>query len=90
MNLPKPASLHLVRAPKRVKPTTPKLRGITISPAKNGAVVSHEFHGARPKQFVFHDPAKMTQHLNRALRTEWLHPNVQTEAAKIDRDIDVG
>lgn len=88
MNLAGASKISATGAPK-VSTSAPRLKGISIHPVSNGAVVTHEFHAAPAKQFVFKDPAKMATHLKRALRTEWLHPNVDALSRQIDTDIDV-
>jgi hypothetical protein len=72
------------------KPAAPKLVRLAIHPAGNGAAVTHHFQEPhRARMFVFHDPAKMVSHLNRAIRSERWHPNANP-APRILRDINLG
>lgn len=68
--------------------SAPRLRQINIEKVGNGMKVSHKFHGAPTQKFVFHDPAKMVSHLNRAVKSEWMHPGVNV-AKRIDRSLNV-
>lgn len=76
-------------ATKLPTPKLPKLTRISVRPIANGMLVTHQFHAAPAKQFQFRNPLKAKQHLERALNTEWMHPNAPAEAQKIEQVIDV-
>jgi len=95
MNFSSPAALPApsiaFHAIKPVKVAMPKLQKITIKGASNGASVTHNYAGAKPKQFIFTNPALMNKHIKRAINTEWLNPmgGPEAEAHKIDTALNV-
>jgi hypothetical protein len=70
-------------------PKLPKIHKLSIARVKNGLLVTHHFNGAKPQQFSFQNPAKMLTHLRRTLGTQWLHPNVDKEATRIDSELNI-
>jgi hypothetical protein len=67
----------------------PKIKHLSIAKVKNGFLVNHHFNGAATKQFAFDNPKKALTHLRRTLATEWLHPNVDKEATRIDKELNI-
>lgn len=77
--------------PPRLKPVgVPKLQRLHIEPMTNGVKATHHFTAGPSKQFVFHDPRKMTQHVVRAVNSAWLRPNASRTAQRIDRSLNIG
>jgi hypothetical protein len=73
---PKPAAVAAA------KPKTPKLASVQVTHNYAG--------GAKSKQFTFKKPTDLSAHIKKVQSSEWLHPNVQRSAAKVDRLMDIG
>ena len=75
--------------PKPIRVPTPKIAHVSVTPVGGGFKVQHMMHPAPAKTFVFADPKKMMQHLNKIQSSQWREPG-RNEAIPITHDLDLG
>jgi hypothetical protein len=70
-------------------PAVPKIHTVQISRAANGLSVTHHLTTGPAKHFVFHDPKKMVRHIRHIQKSDWMHPNMDQDATRIDNTLNL-
>lgn len=67
--------LHPIAMPKPIRTSAPKIASVHVARVGGGFHVQHNMTGgAAPKQYVFQDPKKMLQHINKIGSNAWREP----------------
>jgi hypothetical protein len=82
-------SFHSIPMPKPVKLSPPKISSVHMQKVGNGFKVAHHMtHGPSPQHYVFQDPRKALQHINRISANQWRTPG-QNPATGIEKSLNI-